>query len=390
MATQLVSTLIARPLLGLDVPEGELLAVILLGAITNLGLHVFSSRERRVTEGVLTWVLALDVGLLTILLSLTGGADNPFCFLYFVHVALASVLLRTLGTWLISCLTLVCFGVLFFVERSVGQALFVRDEARWGAFVLAALVVTYFADRVRRALAEREAELEAIRAEKTRDDKLASLATLAAGAAHELATPLGTIAVAAKEIERAAAGAALLDDARLIREEVARCRVILDQMAAKAGGSAGEVDETLPLGVVLARALEGVPDRGLVLMSYEGSAESTELRLPSKAFAQALRVLVMNAKEASPPNASIRIRATRAEERLVLEVVDSGAGMPPEVLSRAGEPFFTTKEPGRGTGLGLFLARSVIERTGGRLDLFSQLGKGTTASITIPLAARGS
>ncbi|MBI2376704.1 MAG: HAMP domain-containing histidine kinase [Deltaproteobacteria bacterium] len=384
-AMQLTSTVVAGPVFRMEVPVAELLPVVFLGGASNVALHLWARRATRVAERALTGVLALDVGLLTILLSLTGGADNPFSFLYFVHVALASVLLGTLGTWMISVFTLVSFGTLFFVERTMGDTILARDGGKWLAFALATLVVTYFADRVRRALAGREDELEAVRAEKARDEKLASLATLAAGAAHELATPLGTIAIAAKEIERAAVGAALSDDARLIREEVARCRVILDQMAAKAGESTGEVHEIRPLEEILARALDGVPDRALVRVTFDEASRATRLRLPVKAFAQALRVLVTNARDASSPQSSIELRATRDNARLRLEVIDSGLGMSPDVLRRAGEPFFTTKEPGRGTGLGLFLARSVIERLGGRLELSSTAGKGTTAMISIPI-----
>jgi two-component system sensor histidine kinase RegB len=114
------------------------------------------------------------------------------------------------------------------------------------------------------------------------------------------------------------------------------------------------------------------------------SAAATRLRLPPRAVAQALRSLVTNAQDASPPRQPVVVSAAIEDSVLAVEVRDRGPGMPPEVLERIGEPFFTTKPPGRGMGLGLFLTRAVVERLGGSLVIDSTPPDGTRARVVVP------
>jgi two-component system sensor histidine kinase RegB len=225
-------------------------------------------------------------------------------------------------------------------------------------------------------------------AQRARSEKLEALGTLAAGAAHELATPLSTIAVVAKELEADAVrldDASLSEDVRLIRSEVTRCRNILDHLSADAGHSAGEALAKVGVDALLQAVLENLPAPERIRLTVEPSARAAELTVPRYAAAQALRGLLENALEAGGA-APVELRVARREDTLALTVRDRGAGMPPEVLARAGDPFFTTKQPGRGMGLGLFLARSVVERLGGMLELESSPGRGTTVSVTLPIA----
>ena len=145
--------------------------------------------------------MAIDVVILTGLLFFTGGPFNPFSFLYLVHIALGAVVLRPVWTWSLVALSLVCSGALFYGHvwlkldysdpASHAQHMRMHLEGMWIAFAVAAGFIVYFVTRVRRALARREADLAAERALAARNERLASLATLAAGAAHELATPAG-------------------------------------------------------------------------------------------------------------------------------------------------------------------------------------------------------
>src|SRR5262249_33714904 len=190
--------------------------------------------------------------LLSALLYLTGGPLNPFSFLYLVQIALAAVILRARFTWALVALSLACSGVLFFAHRDLplgetthaehaAGSLSIHLYGMWVAFGVAATFIVYFLMRVTRALAEREAELREVHQKTARNEKLASLATLAAGAAHELATPLSTIALAAKELERQTAGqSGLAEDGQLIRSQGERGRGILGRVAADAGRAFGE------------------------------------------------------------------------------------------------------------------------------------------------------
>jgi two-component system sensor histidine kinase RegB len=209
---------------------------------------------------------------------------------------------------------------------------------------------------------------------------------MAAGAAHELSTPLGTVALAAKELEHALTKTAepeLAADARLIREQVGRCRTILEQMA-QGAGTVGESVAACTLGELLEEALVGVRDAPVVHRDIPAALARTALRLPPRAVSQALRSLVTNAQDASLPTAAVVIAARCQDGTVELAIRDRGAGMPSEILDRIGEPFFTTKPPGSGMGLGLFLARAVIEAVGGTLQIDSTTGAGTEVLVALP------
>jgi two-component system sensor histidine kinase RegB len=221
----------------------------------------------------------------------------------------------------------------------------------------------------------------------TRREKLASLATLAAGAAHELGTPLGTIAIVAKELERALASNGtdeVRGDLKLIREMVGRCRGILNRMSARAGENAGEAFERITTDAWASAALDGLPSRERV--GVEQLASNAAIFAPPLAMGDALRGLLKNALQASAPDAWVALRITAERGRVRAAVKDRGRGMPPEILARVGEPFFTTKGPGDGMGLGLFLTRALAEQLGGEFHIASRPGEGTEAWIDLPAA----
>lgn len=142
------------------------------------------------------------------------------------------------------------------------------------------------------------------------------------------------------------------------------------------------------VGELIDCALEGVrlPDRVEVIDSSD-EIENQELWVPQEAVAQAVRNLIHNGLDASPNGGRVRLESNIHSGALELSVIDSGEGMTEDILNRASDPFFTTKEPGRGIGLGLFLTRNVISRLGGELDFQSTPGSGTVAIATIPLGS---
>ena len=231
-----------------------------------------------------------------------------------------------------------------------------------------------------------------MRERAARTERLVSLTTLAAGAAHELSTPLATIALSAKELERAAASRDdvpdLADDARLIRAQVGRCQAILDQMSGRAGGIAADAPEPLDICTVIAEIRERLTTEQGRRLVVRVPAALPPACFPRAAFSQVLLSLLNNAFDATSGTATPVIVEVRQDAvRLRVSVRDSGSVMPPDVLRRAGDPFYTTKEPGRGMGLGLFLARVFAERFGGTLSLHSD--DGTTAVLELPLESAG-
>lgn len=378
-------------LLEIDLPLIELAAVVLIGLASNVGLALWFRSEPEVAEAHLAAVMALDVALLTGLLFFTGGPWNPFSFLYLVQIALATVVVRAYWTWMLAALSLGSFGLLLIEHRPlVTDGLVVADvheKGMWVALGVASGFIVHFLLRVTGALAQRERELGEARNLAARQERLASLATMAAGAAHELSTPLGTVALVAKELERRLGPDGdpdMLEDMRLIREEVGRCRVILDQMAGGAGESAGEGVEAVTLEALLGQAVVGIRDEPPVRVDVDPELRRCVLQVPPGAIAQALRSIITNAQDASPPHREVVVTASSHGGDLRVVVRDRGRGMAREVLARVGEPFYTTKEPGRGMGLGLFLTRAVAESVGGSLGIESAPGQGTEVTLTLP------
>ena len=391
-AGQLATILGVRYLLGIALPLVPLLSIVALEATSNVAAALIA-RRRPARPAFLAFLLALDVVLFTGLLFFTGGPSNPFSFLYLVEIALAATTLAGVWTWALTALALVCSAVLFQWYRPLPMTgphelyMDLHMRGMWVAFGAAASFIVYFLLRVRRALAAREAELQRSRMVAARQERLASLATLAAGAAHELSTPLGTIAVVMKELQRRAslvgADADAMDDLRLVREQVDRCRAILERMSADAGETIAETFVPTPLGGLVATALADLPGTIAVRTAFKNGEADLQVRVPPRAFGQALRGIVKNAQEASGVKDEVVLTVTSGGGALTMEVRDQGTGIPAAVLERVGEPFFTTKPTGRGMGLGVFLARTTVERLGGELR-FTSSTAGTVALLRLP------
>jgi two-component system sensor histidine kinase RegB len=395
---QTVVVIAAESITGIALPTTTLVALLVLEVVGNFALGAWASRAQ-VTDAAIAVVMLLDVLVLTVLLDLTGGVTNPFTTLYLVNVALGAVLLPPRWSWGLMAATLLGYGGLFVHEALVGPSHHVKIlvdtkqmmeghlRGTWVAGALASIFVVFFVQRVSLALAQRERELDQARSLAARREKLASLATLAAGAAHELGTPLGTIAIVAKELQLSLASDSrpeVANDLRLVREMVARCREILNRMSAHAGEHAGEPFERIGGADWVQAALDGLPWPQRI--AIEEIAPDAVVVGPPRALADALRSLLKNAIQASSTGEPVSLRVSLAKGRVSAAVQDHGAGMSDEILARVGEPFFTTKRPGDGMGLGLFLTRALAEQLGGALHIASRSGQGTEAWIELPAA----
>jgi two-component system sensor histidine kinase RegB len=395
MAGQLVTIGVVYEAMGIPIRLAPLLALIGIGLASNVAALAIVSRGGAIPPWAIPAVMIFDTLLLTALLYLTGGPFNPFSFLYLVQIALAAVVLPPRFTWTLVAVSLACSAILFFgyeelplPRMSHAEHMQMHLVGMWVAFGVAAGFIVYFLLRVTRALAERDAELAAARALAAKQERLASLATLAAGTAHELATPLSTIALVARELDRELSDPQLYDaaraDAKLIRAEVQRCRAILDQMSLRGGEFAPESIRPVVLSEVVHDALGQLAKSPPIRVDLGSDATQVKLQAPPKALSLTLQNLLKNAQEASKEGEEVVITATLDRARVCIEVRDQGVGMSREVLDRIGEPFFTTKAPGNGMGLGVFVSRAMVERLGGHLSVTSEPTRGTCVTIDLP------
>ncbi len=363
-------------------------------------------------------LLIVDVATLTGLLFCSGGASNPFIIFYFANISIAGMVLSRAWAILISFASIV--GAALLLNRSIKLDVFsgspLAFDAPWGATKTAFLVafstccgvVTYFVSMLALELRKRESQLAIAEQERERGKRLEALATLAAGAGHELASPLSTIAVVAGELsrnlEKNDAPVSVRRDVSLIREELQRCKEILHRMKSGAGEAAAEHLNPITLKDIVRETLAGMrePHRVRVEMSQH-DAEHTAL-LPKQALSQALRNLIQNGLDASSsdsdcvdfrvtvegPSATSVVATKGRKPGIPIEhwrftIRDRGTGLSDEVLSRIGEPFFTTKEVGKGMGLGVFLTRNVIHGLGGELRFERAEDQGTVCWALFPI-----
>jgi two-component system sensor histidine kinase RegB len=393
LAGQLLTIVIVRYAMRSPIPIGPLFGLLAVSVLTSVAWHL-RPPELVIRSSWLGATMVLDILVFSGLLYFTGGPMNPFSFLYLVPIALAAMILGSAWTWALVLLSLAASAVLFFWHRplelgaSHAEHMRLHLQGMWIAFGVGAAFIVYFLRRIRRALVERDAELQASRNLVARQERLAALATLAAGAAHELSTPLATIAVVAKELERAVGTSTIgpiADDVRLVRTQVERCRAILERMCIDAGEMRGERFALATVLELVEGSLAGLGGEVAVRTEIEPALADVSLHVPARAIVEAIRGVLKNAQDASPAGAAVDLVVRRTERAVDFAIADHGAGMSRAVLERVGEPFFTTKPQGRGMGLGLFLARTVVERVGGSLRLDSTPGQGTTAVVRVPL-----
>jgi two-component system, sensor histidine kinase RegB len=342
-------------------------------------------------------LFCLDTLCLTLILALSGGPANPFSLLYLVQITFSAVVLSKWWTWALGVLSTLSFGILFWISRDIPAF---HDHTQsgefslhllgmWIAFATAALLISFFVGKLSAEARNKEHEIRTMQKRLARNDRLASLVTLAAGAAHEMATPLATIAIAAKEMEHNAI-ARLRDtrsqeDAQLIRSQVERCRLILERMGAQGADPFGETPKSTDTHALLLQVKEKFPDAGERIQIEVEPADSSICVLPIRAAVEALSALVKNALDASPNGEAVVLRAVRSDHGYVRFLIhDQGIGMSSEVMERVSEPFFTTKAPGQGMGLGAFLAHLFAQTIGGQLSFESHTGQGCTAMLELP------
>lgn len=355
---------------------------------------------------VLGIVMVMDMLSLTALLFATGGPNNPFFMFMFVNVSLGALVLNRKWAWSINVLANLCFVLITFEHLDVAELdmkvarlgdqgkLSLNHFSLLTAFATCSSVIVWFMSRLTGEVRKKQAEIRRGQIDRSRDEKMEALGTLAAGTAHELATPLSTIAIVARDVEQAfekhppdfPGAEDVIEDVHLIRSQLDRCRSIIDRMSSHSGEAVGESLKRVSLASLAEASVEGLIGRGRVHLHLPDNHLNTQVLVPVDGLAQAIRGLIRNALDADPSDRPVTVSIERTRTHWKWEIVDRGEGMTAEVLERVSEPFFTTKVPGKGMGLGVFLAKNVVRRLDGSVNHTSSLGAGTTVTILLPLA----
>ncbi len=352
------------------------------------------TRSPRQTPWALALSLAIDLLGIFAVLAASGGAANPLSALFLVHIALAAAILPRQTTLALSAFAAILFLGLFAMPSGACCANHPSDGAfsthlygMWFAFALSATIIALFVTGVRAALEERGREIARLRREAADNARFRALATLAAGTAHELNTPLGTIAVLAHELSLGADLGAIKEHASAIGSQVDRCRAVITRL--QAGGSRQTHNEPTDAKAAVQKAITHWLAAHPRAQIKTDSAPRQTFHVPLSAddVEAAMGALLDNAWFASnavKTDEPISVRIDQDEAGPFIAVDDAGTGITQEILPRVGEPFVTTKEPGEGMGLGLWLVRRMIEDVGGKLEIQAGVPRGTRVIMRLP------
>ena len=379
LAGQTVGLLFVALGLGYPVPLTQGLGLVALSVLLNLWLIFRFGAGYRPTTAVATAQLAYDLAQLGGLLMLTGGLQNPFSLLLLAPVSVSATTLPQRSTFMLAGLAIVIASIAAVWHLPLPwdpQNHIVFDRVYvigiWVSLLCGVTFVTAYTNRVAHEARQLGDALAATELALSRREQLSALDGLAAAAAHELGTPLSTIALAAKEMRSDIPAGQLAEDVDLIISQTARCRAILAKLR-NLGVDSGDPFAAVPLRELLAEVAK--PHQGLnktiQIVTDKGAGPEPVVRR-NVGLLYGLGNLVENATHFARSN--VVIDAGWDEGAIELTVVDDGPGFPPDLLTRLGEPYLTTRaretESGeaRGLGLGIFIAKTLLGRTGARLS----------------------
>jgi len=401
---QSAALIVATNFLGLELPLLLCVAPIIASAVLNLVLAARFPATRRLTSRGAAGFLAYDIVQLTALLYLTGGIQNPFALLYIAPVVVAAATLDVASTVLLGALSFVAVSLLAnfhfplpWADQDSFRIPVLYNTGIWVSLLLGIGFTSIYAWRTATESARMSAALAATQLALSREHRLAALGSLAAAAAHELGTPLSTIALVSRELERDAENnPKQAGDFRLLRDEAERCRAILTRLAQPEEAVLGNVEQ-LQLGALLDDL--AAPHRGVdITISVDVQKDSPVprvWRVPE--ILHGLQNLIENAADFAQREVVLRARWTDA--RLIVEVADDGPGFSPQIFAQIGEPYITSRPRKRGSpdsrgdnrqegmGLGFFIAKTLIERTGGRVAVENRPGGGAMVTVSWPRGA---
>lgn len=390
VAGQAITVMVAGRILEIPLPFFALTVAISFLALFNVATWLRLQKNWPVTEQEFFAQLLVDVLVLAFLLYHTGGADNPFKGLFLVPLTITAAYLPWSYTWMLAGFTLAAFTFLMFEHSHVTMA----DGspiprqwmliAMWINYVVAAVLIAYFVVKIAATLRGHDQALARAKERELNNECLIGLAALAAGAAHELSSPLSTMSVVIKELQHE--NQDMRDSLDILARQIDACKGTLTNLMAAAGQTRLEGGSKMPV----PDFLESIVDKyrvlrpGVPLRTEWTGIQPAPVIVGEQTLRQALMNLLNNAADASPD--AVELAADWDRETMRIEIRDRGPGIPTHLAENLGKPFFTTKGPGNGNGLGLFLTNSTINRFGGTVEMFNRPEGGACIRVALPLA----
>lgn len=396
IAGQSMALLVTHFVFGFPLPLGLAFAAVAASAWLNIWLRLQYPPTHRLNDRQAVVFLAYDILQLSCLLYLTGGLQNPFCLLFLAPVTISAVSLPARETFFIAALMALSASFLAFFhwplpwkDNQPLQAPLLYILGVWLALVLGAAFVAVYASRVSEEARQLSEALTATELVLAREQHLSQLDGIAAAIAHEMGTPLATINLVARELQKQAdLPASLKEDIDLLNQETQRCRTILGKLSSL-GEDSHAMWDIQPLSQLVQEVIQSTnPFQVKVSFSRRGEGvEPVCRRNPGMLYG--LENLVENAVDYAGSEVAIAAEWDAASVRLSIR--DDGPGFSPDILNRLGEPYVTARHASRktksedspGLGLGLFVAKTLLERTGAVMTMSNIEAPGRGAGIVI-------
>ena len=395
IAGQIVTVAFVHGVLDIPLPLVPLALGIGFLALFNAATWLRFRLSRVVSHGELSAQILVDIAVLTVLLYFTGGAANPFAGMYLLPLAIGAAVLPPVHAWGAAATTAAGYLLLVFFNvplvREGGEMLHQHHElialALGINYAVTAGLIAYFLIKITRMLREHQRLLVHAREKELNNERIVQLGAFAAGAAHELSTPLSTMAVVVKELRgQWYKRPELLNELRILSDQIELCKGTLSDLLASAGrtrmdgGGKLALDEFLNALVEQCRLM-----RPKVVVRYrcDGTLPAPDI-VADRSLQQAIMNLLNNAADASPEQVDVEGRWDKHD--LCIRICDRGHGVLPEASEKIGRLFLTTKPPGTGHGVGLMLSSAIIGRFGGSVRLFNQPERGACTEVRLPLA----
>lgn len=398
---QAAAVLFVSFVLRFPLPIVPVFGIIALSAALNGALRLRFPVSWRLETRASGILLGYDLIQLAALLFLTGGLQNPFSILFLAPVLISATTLPPRTTFLLGGLAVLCASFLALRHEPLPwrgdpldlPALYVAGV--WIALLLSLAFMAPYTWRVAEEARQLAQALTATELVLAREQHLSALDGLAAAAAHELGTPLATIALVSRELEKELSGGPHREDVQLLNEQVARCRTILRTLTSL--DESGAPHDRMTLRQLVEETVAPSRSFGVTIATRaEGDAEREPIGRRNPGILYGLGNIIENAVDFAAGEVTVSMRWTA--ERVEVEIEDDGPGFAPDVRTRLGEPYVSTRgHDGKrpegdgegGLGLGFFIAKTLLERTGARVEIRNAAppDSGAVVAVTWPRAA---